>query len=78
MAESKKCKECSGIFLYTTIDGLCLSCSQKNELVFKKIKSYLEMYPRSTVGRIATELDINVSIIQKFIDEGRLEILDKD
>lgn len=77
MSDTKKCKECLATFQYTTSDGLCLSCSQRNELEFKKIKSYLKMYPRSTIGKIATELDIKVAHIQKFIDEGRLEMLDK-
>lgn len=77
MAETKQCKECLGLFQYTTSDGLCLTCSQRNELEFKKIKNYLKLHPRSSIGKIATELDIKVGNIQKFVDEGRLEIVDK-
>lgn len=73
----KQCIQCAGLFQYITRDGLCFACSQKNELEFKRIKSYLEMHPRSTVGIISTELGINVSVIQKFMDEGRLEIVEK-
>ncbi len=77
MSEAKQCKECLGTFQYTTSDGLCLSCSQRNELEFKKIKSYLKINPKSSIGKIATELDIKVANIQKFVDEGRLEIVEK-
>ena len=77
MVEAKQCKECSGTFLYTNSDGLCLSCTQKNELEFNRIKSYLKMHPRSSIGKIATELDIKVANIQRFVDEGRLEIIEK-
>lgn len=74
----KQCVQCSGQFEYLTSDGLCLKCSQKTDLDFKRIKNYLEMHPRSTVGVISTELSVSVSVIQKFMDEGRLEIVEKD
>ncbi len=77
MAEPKQCKQCNGTFLYTTNDNLCLSCSQKNELEFKRIKSFLKEHPKSSIGTISTELDISVANIQKYIDEGRLEMVDK-
>ncbi len=77
MAELKQCKECNGTFLYTTNDNLCLTCSQKNELEFAKIKEYLKSHPKSSIGTVATILDISVANIQKFIDQGRLEMVDK-
>ncbi len=77
MAELKQCKECNGMFQYTTSNNLCLSCSQRNELEFQRIKNFLKQHPRSSIGTIATTLDIKVSIIQKYIDQGRLEILEK-
>ena len=77
MAELKQCKECNGTFLYTTNDNLCLSCSQKNELEFQKIKEYLKRFPKSSIGTVATALDITVANIQKYIDQGRLEMLEK-
>lgn len=77
MAELKQCKECNGTFLYITNDQQCLSCSQKNELEFQKIKSYLKQFPRSSIGTIATVLDISVANIQKYIDQGRLEMIEK-
>ena len=77
MAEPKKCKQCGGTFLYTTNDDLCFSCIQKDELEFKKIKIFLKVHPRSSIGTISTTLDISVATIQKFIDEGRLEMVDK-
>lgn len=77
MAESKQCKECNGTFIYTTTDQLCLSCSQKNELEFQRIKAYLKQHPRSSIGTIATILDIAVANIQKYIDQDRLEIVEK-
>ncbi len=77
MSESKQCRECGGKFLYTTNDQLCLSCSQKNELEFQKIKTFLMYNPRSSAALIATELGVSVAIIQRFIDQGRLEIIEK-
>lgn len=77
MAEHKKCIQCNGNFLYTTKDNLCLSCSQQNELEFKRIKFFLKEHPKSSIGTISTELEISVATIQKYIDEGRLEMIDK-
>ena len=77
MAGSKQCKECNGTFLYTTTDQLCLSCSQKNELEFQRIKEYLKQHPRSSIGVVATALDINVANIQKYVEEGRLDLVEK-
>lgn len=77
MTETKQCKQCMGNFQYTTSDGLCLTCSQKTEIEFKKIKDFLKLHPKSSIGRIATELDIKVANIQRFVDEGRLEIVEK-
>ena len=77
MAEAKQCKQCNGTFIYTTNDQLCLSCSQMNELEFQKIKEYLKQHPRSSIGTIATVLDINVANIQKYVDEDRLEVVVK-
>ncbi|HEY5562805.1 MAG TPA: MerR family transcriptional regulator [Clostridiaceae bacterium] len=77
MTELKQCKDCNGTFQYTTNDQQCLTCSQKNELEFQQIKSYLRQHPKSSIGAIATILDISVSNIQKYLDEGRLEIIEK-
>ncbi|MHB8063577.1 MAG: MerR family transcriptional regulator [Ruminiclostridium sp.] len=77
MAGLKQCKECYGTFQHTTNDNLCLSCSQKNELEFQKIREYLKRHPRSSIGTVATILDIGVANIQKYIDEGRLEMVEK-
>lgn len=77
MAELKQCKECNGTFIYTTNDQQCLSCSQKNELEFQRIKAYLRQYPRSSISIISTQLDISIANIQRYIDEYRLEIIEK-
>ncbi len=77
MAEPRRCKECCGTFQYVTSEQLCLSCSQKNESEFRRIKEFLKDNPKSSVSMVASSLDINVSHIQKFIDEGRLEIVGK-
>jgi len=78
MAELKQCKGCNGTFQHTTNDNLCLSCSQKNELEFQRIKEYLKRFPNSSIGTVATILDISVANIQKYIDEGRLEMVEKN
>lgn len=77
MAELKQCKECNGTFQYTTNNNLCLCCSQKNELEFQKIRDYLKRHPKSSIGTVATILDVSVANIQKYIDQGRLEIVDQ-
>jgi len=77
MAALKQCKECNGTFIYTTINQQCLGCSQKNELEFQRIKEYLRQFPRSSIGVVATILDISVANLQKYIDQGRLEMVEK-
>jgi hypothetical protein len=76
MAEPRQCKECNGTFLYTTNDNLCFSCSQKNEMEFQRIKEYLKQFPKSSIGTVSTSLNITVACIQRFIDEGRLEMVE--
>jgi len=76
MAEPKQCKECNGTFLYTTYDNLCFSCSQKSELEFQRIKEYLKQFPKSSIGTVSTALSITVVRIQRYIDEGRLEMVE--
>lgn len=77
MAELKQCKECKCTYQYVNSEQLCLSCSQKNESEFRRIKEFLRQNPKSSVSMVASALDINVSVIQKFIEEGRLEIVNK-
>lgn len=76
MNKPRQCKECGGTFLYTKKD-LCLSCSQRNELEFQKIKEFLKQRPRTSIGVVSTTLDISVANIQKFIDQGRIEMIEK-
>lgn len=77
MQISKQCAECGGNFLHVNSDGLCLKCSQKDKLDFSKIKEYLMDHPGSSMAAISAELNISTARIQKYIDEGRIEIINK-
>ena len=41
-------------------------------MIFTQIRVYLRKYPNSNAVQISEALGINVSLILKYIDEGRL------
>ena len=66
------CKHCKKIFKAPIRTDCCNECRQFDKDSFEDIKRYLEEYPNSNAMQIATALEIPVSVILQYIDEGYL------
>ncbi len=56
---------------------LCMSCVEREESEFAKIKEYLIDHPYSTVLEVAMNLDVPVRHIKYYLRECRLEIVER-
>lgn len=45
---------------------------------FKRIKEYLDQHPKATILQVAVDLDITVKMIERYLREGRLEIVEAE
>ncbi|MFA9463715.1 MAG: hypothetical protein ACERKN_05430 [Velocimicrobium sp.] len=66
------CKHCKRIFKAPMRTACCNECRQFEKEPFDDIKNYLEEFPNSNAMQIAMALEIPVSIILQYIDEGYL------
>lgn len=66
------CKYCKKIFKSPIRTVCCNDCRQLEKEHFEDIKKYLEAFPNSNAIQIATALEIPVSVILQYIDEGYL------
>ena len=75
MPDVRNCKRCGRIFNYIGGVPLCQACRDQDEEDFKRIKEYLYKNPGSPMSLVASELDVSVEKIKRFLKEGRLEIV---
>lgn len=66
------CKHCKRIFKTPMRTVCCNECRQFEKEPFEDIKSYLTEFPNSNAMQIATALEIPVTTIIQYIDEGYL------
>ena len=66
------CKHCG--LEYEGYIGTCTcdKCKDIDNMIFSQIRVYLKKYPNSNAVQISDALGINVALILKYIDEGRL------
>lgn len=69
------CRYCKAIFRSPIKRTVCDRCLHRDDELFQKIVSYLDQYPNSNAVQIAAGLEINVMEILRFIDEGRLTMV---
>ncbi|WP_058486032.1 hypothetical protein [Defluviitalea phaphyphila] len=72
------CKRCGKLFQYNGISQYCPVCMRYDEENFKKIKEYLYEHPKATLFQVAEDLDIPVKMIEHYLKEGRLEIVESE
>lgn len=65
------CPRCGKVFMKLK-NPICPDCQSAEDELFEKVVDYLKENPGATVAEVATELDCDVSIINKFIRTGRL------
>lgn len=71
----KKCKCCGILYLKLLKNGVCLSCLESGFYDYTRIRDYIRAHPKVTLAEVSRALNIGISTIVKFIDEGRLEIV---
>ena len=68
------CRYCKKIFRSAIRRTCCNECKEKDDKFFEKITDYLDLYPNSNAIQVAEGLEVDVSEIVRYIDEGRLII----
>lgn len=72
--EVKVCKSCKRLFQYITGPEICPNCKQAEEDLFQKVKEYLIKNPGESMHIVSEETGVSVSLIEKFLKQGRLEV----
>ncbi len=75
MPELKNCKRCGKLFNYVGGNAICNTCRHEEEAEFQRIKKYLMENPGASIYQVASELDIRIDKIKKYLRDGRLEII---
>lgn len=68
----RNCISCGKIFNYIGGEVLCISCKQKGDENFKKVKEYIYENKDTNIYTVSEETDVSINIIQKWVREERL------
>ena len=60
------------------LNDCCMSCFQKRQDAFNKVKEYLHENPSASVAEVSTATEVDLETIYEFIREGRLAIIPRD
>lgn len=72
--EVKTCKKCGKLFQYITGAPICPRCKKKEEELFQEVKAYLRANKGSTMEEVSEATGASLTMIQRFLREGRLEV----
>ena len=72
--EVKVCKNCKSLFQYITGTQICPKCKKLEEEMFQSVKEYLRQNPGESMNIVSEETKVSVSLIEKFLRQGRLEV----
>lgn len=75
--ETKSCKICGKLFQQIGFSDTCLDCMEQDEKDFQRIREYIHEHGRPSIFEVASNLDMTMSKIKKYLREGRLEIVEK-
>lgn len=78
MVRLLSCALCGRMFEVSGFRTVCPSCLEKDLNDFNQIRDYLYIHPRAKVFEVSNNLDIPVSVIKRYLKEGRLEIIEKE
>lgn len=68
------CNGCKRMFQYIAGPNLCPKCRQREEEMFQTVKDYLRENPGANMHHVSEETNVSVSLIEKFLREGRLQV----
>lgn len=72
--EVKSCKKCNRLFQYLSGPVICQNCKEDEEKIFKVVKEYIRENKGATIEEVSRETGASVSMIEKFLKQGRLEV----
>ena len=75
VGETCHCRYCKRIFQSYIRKTVCDKCQAIDDERFQVIRDYLGKYPHSNAMQIAEGLNIDVTEILRYIDEGRLNMV---
>ncbi|MBP3610491.1 MAG: flagellar protein [Lachnospiraceae bacterium] len=67
----RNCKQCSKLFNYIG-SPICPECTKKAEDKFDEVKQYIYDHPKCGMQEVATEMEVSVAQIRKWLKEERL------
>ncbi|NMB98545.1 MAG: MerR family transcriptional regulator [Clostridiaceae bacterium] len=78
MPDVRNCKRCGRIYNYLGGIPICPICKDEDEKDFQRVKKYLYENPKATMSEVASNLEISIEKIKRFLREERLEIVGDD
>lgn len=72
----RNCKKCGKLFNYMAGLPICPACKEMAEKKFQEVKKYIRENPRADIQEVAENCEVEVSQIQQWIREERLEFTD--
>lgn len=74
----KECLKCKKLIPDETIRDYCPVCYEIYEVLFDKIRNYLEDHPMATSFEVSEYTGVNHKIVKGFVKEGRLIELESE
>ena len=68
----RNCKGCSRLFNYIGGQQLCPECLKALDVKFDEVREYVYDHPHAGMQQVATENDVSVAQIKRWIREERL------
>lgn len=68
----RNCKSCNKVFNYIGGQPICPDCQKKLDDKFDEVKKYVYDHPRCGIQEVATEMDVSVAQIRRWLREERL------
>ncbi|SFK90416.1 hypothetical protein SAMN05216390_1056 [Lachnospiraceae bacterium KH1T2] len=71
----RTCKKCHTIFQYVGYGSevLCPRCYKEDNELFEKARKFLYENPGANLKVVADHCEIDIKVVQRWIEEGRLE-----
>ena len=69
----RNCKKCGCLFNYVTGPSMCPACLKAIEEKFNEVKKYIQQNGRADMDEICRECDVEVSQVQQWIRQERLQ-----
>ena len=68
----RNCKQCGKVYNYIGGTPICPECQKKAEDKFDDVKRYIYDHPKCGIQEVATEMEVSVAQIRKWLKEERL------